>query len=233
MRRSMFGSDGHDLDSSAEGDMLVLAQQFFCTTPVLGPPNRAVIWVQGCSVGCEDCILPEAWEPRHGKRVSTSEVSAWVLSRGAIEGITLTGGEPMEQAAGLCRLIDELQRQRDIGVITYTGYTLENLRSKSDPAQIGLLRRTDLLIDGPYVRNLHGKLLWRGSTNQRLIALTPRYSTFASEHASDSPAGLEVHMDEGGDFRVVGVPPFPGFRENFRKQMLERDIRFKEGEEQL
>jgi hypothetical protein len=40
-------------------------------------------------------------------------------------------------------------------------------------------------------------------------------------------------MDEGGDFRVVGVPPFPDFRENFRKQMLERDIRFKEGEEQL
>src|SRR4051812_43305002 len=80
MRYTVFGSDEHDLGSSGERGMLGLAQQFLCTTPVLGPPNRAVIWVQGCSVGCEGCILPEAWDPQQGKRVPISEVAAWVLS---------------------------------------------------------------------------------------------------------------------------------------------------------
>jgi anaerobic ribonucleoside-triphosphate reductase activating protein len=211
---------------------LALAHKFLCKTPVLGPPQRAVIWVQGCSIGCEGCILPEAWNPADGKQVPVTDVAKWVLSLEAIEGLTLTGGEPMEQAIALCRLIDLVRRQRNLGVLTYTGHTLEYLRAKSDLGQSELIARTDLLIDGPYVRSLHGSLLWRGSTNQRLLNLTSRYSGFTCGPHVDSPAGLEVYIDNGGDFRFVGVPPLPDFRAGFRKQMLERGVRFREGEEE-
>jgi anaerobic ribonucleoside-triphosphate reductase activating protein len=158
-------------------------------------------------------------------------MAKWVLSLDAIEGITLAGGEPMEQAAALCRLIDVVRGQRDLGVITYTGYTLENLHLNSDFWCSELLARTDLLIDGPYVRSLHGRLRWRGSTNQRLLTLTRRYAEVATDTHLDDTAGLEVHIDDGGDFQFVGIPPIPDFRAGFREQMLERGIKFQEGED--
>lgn len=174
---------------------------------VLGPGLRAVLWVQGCTLGCPACLVPRSW-PARGPLETVDEVAHWVLSCEDIEGITLSGGEPMQQAPALTALIDCVRARRDLGVICYTGYRHEQLRNRS---QRDLLARVDLLIDGPYDASRHADLLWRGSSNQRLLALTGRYADALDD--GDRSAGLEFSFTAQGRFSFAGVPPWPGYVE--------------------
>jgi anaerobic ribonucleoside-triphosphate reductase activating protein len=194
---------------------------------VLGPYARAVVWVQGCAFHCPNCIVPESWDFAGGMVADVHELAAWVLEQD-VEGVTLSGGEPMSQAAGLCALVDELRLSRDIGVMCYTGYTLSFLRERGDEAQQALLDRVDLLIDGVYLADQHADLLWRGSQNQNLNMLTSRYEAVAAELLADhgdKSAGVEVVMDEFGAIGFAGVPAKPGFRDEFVRRMGAHGIR--------
>ena len=85
------------------------------------------------------------------------------------DGVTILGGEPLAQAAGLAALLRKL-KSRGIHTVVYTGYTLAALASRADPAIRAALENTDLLIDGPYVSALSRAAgEWRGSSNQRTI----------------------------------------------------------------
>lgn len=190
---------------------------------VLGPYTRAVIWVQGCDFGCKGCIVPESWNRDAGEEVDISELVVWVLNQPDIEGITLSGGEPMLQAEALSFLIDELRKVKDIGVACYTGYRLEHIKNKGDLSQKNLLAKTDILIDGVYSQNLQGDLLWRGSSNQRILLLSNRYRTLL-ETQSDQSAGLEFFLNEKGEVGFSGVPIQPSFRQEFESRMSKRSI---------
>ncbi|MEW6280026.1 MAG: 4Fe-4S single cluster domain-containing protein [Candidatus Eremiobacterota bacterium] len=176
---------------------------------MLGPGRRAVIWVQGCPMRCPGCLVPDSWSPHGGFPVSVDEVADWVLSLPGCDGLTLSGGEPMAQAPQLAQLVDRIRARRDLGVVCYTGYRHESLKA---PRQRELLSRVDLLIDGPYRREEHADLLWRGSRNQRLIPLTARYSI----PSEDRSAGLEVRVLADGRFTFAGVPPWPDYLERLR-----------------
>jgi anaerobic ribonucleoside-triphosphate reductase activating protein len=85
------------------------------------------------------------------------------------DGITVLGGEPFFQPQGLAALLREL-KTRGIHIVAFTGYTLETLARREEPAVREALCLIDLLIDGPFVRSLAaGAGRWRGSRNQRLI----------------------------------------------------------------
>lgn len=194
---------------------------------VLGPGTRAVIWVQGCSFGCKGCIVPESWDPSGGDAVPASELAGWVLAQNravpnAIEGITLSGGEPFAQAGALIALLDGIRAEEDLGVVCYTGHTLERLQQSGSAEQRGLLERIDLLIDGVYRQDLHADLRWRGSSNQRLLALTDRYRDIVLE--IDRSAGIEFMVDAEGAFGFAGVPAQPDFRSRFEARMAARGI---------
>ncbi len=176
---------------------------------VLGPGCRAVLWVQGCSRACPGCLVPESWSPQ-GPESCLEEVAGWVQDCPGIEGITLTGGEPMEQARALACLVDRIRSRRDLGVVCFTGYRLEELRHED---HLALLARVDLLIEGPYRVEQHSDLLWRGSSNQRLLPLTPRYLAFMPEPDGDRGAGLEFRFEPDGAYAFAGVPPWPNLRE--------------------
>ena len=98
-----------------------------------------------------------------------------IIANYDVEGVTYSGGEPMAQAEALSRLTDMVRKSRDLGVVCYSGYTWEYLRSRGTADQQELLSRVDLLIDGVYLEGRHADLLWRGSANQRLLPLTARY----------------------------------------------------------
>lgn len=190
---------------------------------VLGPYTRAVIWVQGCDFGCSGCIVPESWDRDSGEEVDISELVTWILSQPNIEGVTLSGGEPMLQAEALASLIDQIREVRNYGVVCYTGYRIEYLKSQGDISQKLLLNKIDLLVDGTYKKSLQDDLLWRGSNNQRLLLLSNRYRDFLQSQI-DQSAGLEFFLDGTGEIGFSGVPIQPDFRQEFESRLSRRSV---------
>jgi anaerobic ribonucleoside-triphosphate reductase activating protein len=179
-----------------------------CT--VLGPGTRAVIWVQGCPLRCRDCIAQEALSFGGGTTRTVADLAGWLGSLADVEGVTFSGGEPFAQAAPLALLLDEVRAVRpDFTAMSYSGFTHAALR-RGTPAQHALLDRLDLLVDGPYQLARHGDLRWRGSANQRLIALTGRYREVLAE--PDVGAGIEFTVGIDRTLSWAGVPSVPGFR---------------------
>lgn len=197
---------------------------------VLGPGQRAVIWVQGCPFACAGCIVPESWDETGdatgGEAVPVAELAQWILKQPDIAGITLSGGEPMMQAAALVSLIDQVQAQRDLGVMCYTGYRLEALQNQGTESQRALLNRIDLLVDGRYVEAQHDNLLWRGSRNQRLLCLSHRYRADLEARLAngDISAGMAFVSGQNGELYFTGVPAIAQFRPAFEEQMHHRGI---------
>ncbi|MFB2895245.1 4Fe-4S single cluster domain-containing protein [Aerosakkonemataceae cyanobacterium BLCC-F50] len=197
---------------------------------VLGPDKRAVIWVQGCKFACSGCLVPESWDETGGETISITELTNWILAQPDIEGITISGGEPMLQAAALVNLIDKIRESKNLGVMCYTSYRWEQLQ-QGTAAQKLLLDRIDLLVDGLYIESLHGDLLWRGSSNQRLLLLSDRYEQILAVELGkgDRSAGLEFGIDVTGAFYFTGVPALKGFREEFASRMQQRGIMLNSG----
>jgi len=136
-----------------------------------GPGFRTAIFVQGCPYHCEGCHNPES-QPFEGGTVWTlDDVEKKFSNNPLLSGITLSGGEPAEQAAP-CAELAHRAHQKGLTVWTYTGSTLEKLteRAQGDPNLTRLLNETDVLVDGPFIlaqRSL--ELDFCGSKNQRLI----------------------------------------------------------------
>lgn len=195
---------------------------------VLGPGRRAVIWVQGCPFACRDCIVPESWDTEGGEQACVEELAEWTLAQPDIEGLTLSGGEPMAQAGALLQLVTQIRAKRNLGVVCYTGYTHEHLRGHGAPEQRQLLQEIDLLIDGVYLEQRHADLLWRGSANQRLICLSERYRKMLTTltPGADRSAGIEFFMDTRGAVAFAGVPKQPRFRQEFAARMTQFGIAF-------
>ena len=134
-----------------------------------GPGYRLAVFVQGCPHGCPGCHNPRTHDFSGGTLRDTDEIIALLGKDPLVRGVTLTGGEPMMQAAALCQLA-KAAKARGMSVWCYTGYTLEELLAGKDPDRMRLLGLTDVLVDGRYVaRERSLELLYRGSRNQRLI----------------------------------------------------------------
>lgn len=140
-----------------------------------GPGLRLAVFVQGCPHNCPGCHNPETHDPRGGRDITVLEIVRIYDDNPLLSGVTLSGGEPFEQAAALVPLARAI-RERGGNVISYSGYTYEQLlkRAKADPTITDLLRISDWLIDGPFVQALRDlTLLFRGSSNQRILKLEP------------------------------------------------------------
>ena len=143
-----------------------------------GPGNRCVIWVQGCTIGCDGCYSVTTHPHRRANIVPPEEVADWISSLRGIEGVTVSGGEPFEQAQAVSKLIQFVSMKRpDLTVFVFTGYEVEFLQESSDAHVQFLLEQIDLLCCGPFIpEHADPNLLWRGSSNQRLMYLSNRYS---------------------------------------------------------
>lgn len=122
-----------------------------------------------------------------------------------LEGVTFLGGEPFEQAEPLSR-IAALAGELGLSVITFSGYTLEQLHTSLLPGSGSLLAHTDLLIDGPYVQSLREfRRPWVGSANQRFLFLTDRYSPVDLETVHNQ---CEIRIAPDGTVSINGMADF-------------------------
>jgi anaerobic ribonucleoside-triphosphate reductase activating protein len=144
--------------------------RLYHTSVVDGPGRRSVVQVSGCSIRCEHCFVPQTHRTENGKLVSISSiVDEIVAHRDEHDGVTILGGEPFDQAGPVAELVFRLKRH-GLHITIYSGYTIEALIQRKDPNIDFILTHKDLLIDGPFVRQLGNDAgEYRGSRNQRFI----------------------------------------------------------------
>lgn len=159
--------------------------------------------------------MPESLPFEGGTWVATDELIDRILALTDIEGVTFSGGEPFAQPAPLARIAAAV-RARGLSTMSYTGYTVESLAKHSTPDQRQFLRCLDVLVDGPYVTARHTDKRWRGSDNQRVLFLTPRYREWAAR-IDERGRWIEFEVEADG-VAWMGIPP-PGFRTAFEGAM--------------
>jgi len=135
-----------------------------------GPGLRYVIFTQGCLHQCPHCHNAESWELNAGKEFSVKQIIRLIKQQKKTKrGVTFSGGEPFLQAAELAE-VALAARQLGWDVVTYTGFTWEELIADNADGIQALLAASDILIDGRYIHKLRStKLQFRGSSNQRMI----------------------------------------------------------------
>ena len=167
-----------------------------------GPGARFAVWVQGCSIRCPGCCNPHMFDPAGGAAVEVAELLRRLdRVRDRVEGVTLLGGEPFEQAGALLPLARGA-RERGLSVVAFTGHPLERLRRDRPPGSRALLAEVDLLVDGPYVEALPELARrWAGSSNQGFHFLTGRYAP-GVEEVRPGEVERTVELRFGADGRV-------------------------------
>ena len=169
----------------------------------LGPGIRFILWTQGCAGCCKGCMTPMSQDRDSGRIISVFDLADIIIQSGR-DGLTISGGEPFLQAQALYELVNLIRAKRDIGIIVYTGYTLDEILQSRDLYMCRFLEQIDLLIDGPYIEELNDGMNLRGSSNQRAIALTARYESDVDGYGSKK-AEVEFFMKED-KVLMVGVP---------------------------
>ncbi len=136
-------------------------------TTVDGPGFRTSIYCAGCRHQCAGCHNPQSWAFGSGKDMNVEELFADIISD-PFADVTFTGGDPFYQAEGFTALATLIKEKTEKNIWCYTGFLFEDLLK--DNSHRNLLEKTDVLVDGPFVKELRDEdALFRGSTNQRLI----------------------------------------------------------------
>jgi anaerobic ribonucleoside-triphosphate reductase activating protein len=158
--------------------------------------------VQGCPLKCPGCVAPEKIPFVPAMKLTPHEILER-LDLESIDGLTFSGGEPMEQAAGLAALARLARQKKDLDLICFTGYRYERLIEHPPNRGVSaLLAEVDVLIDGPYIQALNDAKGLRGSTNQRVIHLTSRLRAYDFESQTRS---VEITIGEN-DLAFNGIP---------------------------
>lgn len=180
-------------------------------TKVEGPFTRAALWLQGCSINCPQCCNPHMLDSKGGERLEISKILEELVKNRAkypaTEGISILGGEPLDQASELFDLFKSIRTElKNYGIILFTGYSWQEITNKQ--AWLKLVKLCDLVIAGPFKKEmLSRKRRWIGSDNQTVHFVTSRYETMLSPW----PKGiieLEFCID-AESFSVTGTPLEP------------------------
>jgi anaerobic ribonucleoside-triphosphate reductase activating protein len=161
-----------------------------------GPGSRFVVWVQGCTLGCPGCFNPGT-HAAGGREIAIDELAAQMAGA---DGLTVSGGEPLQQAEGVAVLLDAA-RTLGMSTLAFSGYALDEIRALPGGPQV--LARLDVLVDGRYVAGERLASGLRGSANQRIHLLTSRH-TLAEVEATPV---AEVRIAHTGEVVLTGVNP--------------------------
>ena len=133
-----------------------------------GPGIRYVIFTQGCPHHCEGCHNPSTHDFNGGYIKDTKEIIEQVLANPLIQGITLSGGEPLIQPKPLIEIVKAVKKEGK-DVVLYSGFTYEEIITIGGD-KFELLKLCDYLVDGKFdLEKRSLSLQFRGSTNQRII----------------------------------------------------------------
>ena len=163
---------------------------------IYGPGLRAVFWTQGCNLACKGCWNTQYWSKKGGNTILVSRLLEELDSINGIEGITLLGGEPLQQTEASLQLIKGC-KERGLTVFLYTGYD----PSEFDSAMQRCFDLSDIAVTGRYEQGLRDTTLrWRGSTNQQVHFISNAYDDSVLKEQTE----VECHILPNGEIRMVG-----------------------------
>jgi anaerobic ribonucleoside-triphosphate reductase activating protein len=187
------------------------------SSTVNGPGNRAVIWVAGCTLDCQGCWNPDTHAFDARKETSVEKIQEWLLSLKDIDGVTLSGGEPMQHAADLYILMHWIKNNTNLTIGMFTGYSQKELnegRWKWHSRATGDFRQgskeiweaikgmLDFAIMGRYNQlvSCSDKPLC-GSRNQEVVFFTDKYS-----EKDLTQQEIEIQISTEGLVQLTGFP---------------------------
>ena len=197
----------------------MLVHGFVPVSRANGPGRRAVLWVQGCTLNCPGCFnqASHPFECAPTDDDDGSDIIRRVLAlhhAGEIEGLTFSGGEPMQQASSVLELIERLREAdapRPLTFGMFTGYTAGELDQgryftfNECPEKTMVWQqirdRLDFAVMGRYNRLAPGTQPLRSSRNQKLHLFTARY-----EERDFDEQIVEVSIEENGAATITGFP---------------------------
>ncbi|HID99397.1 MAG TPA: radical SAM protein [Thiotrichaceae bacterium] len=166
---------------------------------IYGPGERFVIWVQGCTLGCQGCWNRLMLSKRPKQLIAREALLDKILDLDSIQGVTLLGGEPLQQLSNVLWLLQQV-KSAGLDTMVFTGYECPEI-TNDDKSNI--LPFTDILVSGRYVaarRNIN--LQWRGSSNQQVHFPTGQYDASLIKEGNY----VEVHFEADGRMRILGFP---------------------------
>ena len=171
----------------------------YCLSRVNGPGLRFVLWTQGCSKGCKNCFNPETWSFEKYKLLTPLEIFE-LIKNSSVSGVTITGGDPLEQPEELLELLILLESLNlSKGIILFTGFTIDEINK--DFLRRKSLGYIDVLIDGRFENDKRISRGLRGSENQNIIY----FSSKIKEEELNIDQEVEVCL-EGDKISVTGFP---------------------------
>lgn len=174
------------------------------TSEIYGHGRRAVIWFSGCTLCCKGCINNYLWDKSAGKEYTVDELTEMVVKLGDISGVTLIGGEPLQQGKELLLFVKKITKHK-LDIVLFTGYELQELNEW----QKQVVNLSAIIICGRYIEDLRNtNLLLRGSSNQRIIVQDKKLSGYYSQECRQ----VEIEITEEAD-------KFLGFPEDFVKEL--------------
>lgn len=176
--------------------------QIIDQTEVEGPGIRTAIWLQGCSLNCPGCCN-QSYLPKQGGIFWNEEDLALHCSKINVQGITILGGEPLEQPKSLFQFIKNIKNISNHSIMLFTGYTWKYIEKHKDLKKI--ISQCDLVIAGPFIQKLSpSNKQWIGSKNQTIHFISDCYVSLEKEwkpHQNE----IEFHIKDG-EIIVNGTP---------------------------
>ena len=181
---------------------LLVLQRIYFPVLTLGYGKRLGVWVRGCGRNCRGCISPRM-QDYSGEAREVSRIIEAIPKGFRADGLTVSGGEPFDQAEGVAELAKWFAENISEDILVFTGYRLEELRERHDPATEDLLKHTAVLVDGPYVEEKNDGVGLRGSSNQRVIV-----RKFPERYRDAECCVRQVQfVGEEDSLWQIGVPP--------------------------
>lgn len=196
----------------------------------LGPGRRMALWVQGCSRECPGCASTDMWDYAGGVAIEVEELAAQIADAVVaerLEGLSISGGEPAEQAEGLAELVqmarERIASRRDgvempFDVLVFSGYTRAEIEGRFG----ALARSVDAMVCGPYdqARPRANRLV--ATDNQELVIVNENVRDRFDAYVQGPERALQFDV-EGDAVSMVGMPD-AGDLELFAKKLAERGV---------
>lgn len=161
-----------------------------------GPGKRLLLYLKGCSIHCVGCINQHLWSFDGGTLLSEEEVVD-ICNKENLEGITIHGGEPLDQADDLLEVVKTV-KNKELTVILFTGY----IKKELNKTQMAVWNLSDIVIAGRFQKNKKNvNLQFRGSTNQRIYTHKGKYKGYK---VKDGFTAVILTINENGEMDING-----------------------------